>query len=161
MFQKAGLSTLNRLFLGCDIPVSSIHPLPTALTRKHMTRISIAGTLILASTLAFANVPNDNLFLRCSTAKQANIALDIKLFEKSKGNATLVLDAGKQSGTVLATEYFYHISFTATETGARSLMSINRYTGHFKWETGNDPFGVSSTDNIVHSGTCETAYRKF
>ena len=131
-----------------------------------MFRLTTSLALFVLCTAVSGAASNDKLFLHCSTSapsagEQTDIVVDIQLFEESKGMATLVRGDTKETGVALATQYFYHLTFAESGSSPQSVMSINRYTGYFKLETGKAPFGEVDTQNRLDTGSCEAAHRKF
>ncbi len=67
------------------------------------------------------------------------------------------------SGELKVSEKFYVLSFKGTETSYPIRVAVNRYSGKFEWEHGNDEFGQLSMENVFQVGVCEEekAEKKF
>ncbi len=66
-------------------------------------------------------------------------------------------------GFLEVTSTFYKMNFPKTKKTYHIGIKINRYTGKFEWEHGNDPFWEFSVNNVYRSGICEEskAQKKF
>lgn len=67
------------------------------------------------------------------------------------------------SGDLKVSENFYILSFKGSETTWPLRVEVNRYSGKFEWEHGNDEFGQFSMENVFRVGVCakEKAEKKF
>ena len=117
-------------------------------TKGHMAKF----TLLAAILMACAGTTHASPVLACeNTSSELKVTYVLNVSGNTAYDST---KKNKREGTLVTTHDYYSITFEGTDSHYPQEVLINRYTGEFEREFGDEPFGEMSPKNAHQIGNC-------